>query len=67
MSIFLLSKVVSVGQLGWRLGGNVIDTLRMACREEDGQNIAEYALILALILVLAGASIRFIAYAITGQ
>ena len=45
----------------------MIDTLRMACRREDGQNIAEYALILALILVLVGCSIRFIAHAITGQ
>jgi Flp pilus assembly pilin Flp len=45
----------------------VTDTLRTACRGGDGQNIAEYALILALILVLVGGSIRFIAHAITGQ
>jgi Flp pilus assembly pilin Flp len=39
----------------------------MECLEEEGQNIAEYALILALILVLVGGSIRLIAHAITGQ
>lgn len=56
-----------MGQLADGRGCNVIDTLRMSRREEDGQSIAEYALILALILVLVGGSIRFIAYAITGQ
>jgi Flp pilus assembly pilin Flp len=45
----------------------MIDTLRIAYREEDGQNIAEYALMLAVILVLVGGSVRLIAYAITGQ
>jgi Flp pilus assembly pilin Flp len=53
-----------LGPLG---NATMIDTLRMACREEDGQNIAEYALILAMILVLVGGSIRLIVYSITGQ
>jgi len=45
----------------------MIDTLRIARREEHGQNIAEYALILAVILVVVGGSVRLIVHAITGQ
>jgi len=45
----------------------MIDTLRIARREERGQNIAEYALILAVILVVVGGSVRLIVHAITGQ
>jgi len=46
---------------------NMIDTLRIARREERGQNIAEYALVLAVILVVVGGSVRLIVHAITGQ
>lgn len=45
----------------------MIDTLRIAPREEDGQNIAEYALILAIILIIVGGSVRLVVHAITGQ
>ena len=49
------------------LGCNMIDTLMIARRKEDGQNIAEYALILAVILVVVAGSARLIVHAITGQ
>jgi len=45
----------------------MIDTLRIACREEDGQSIVEYALILAVILVVVAGSAWLIVRAITGQ
>ena len=45
----------------------MIDTLSTAGREEDGQNIAEYALILAVIIVVVVGSARLIVHAITGQ
>jgi Flp pilus assembly pilin Flp len=45
----------------------MMDTLRTARREEDGQNIVEYALILAVILVVVGGSAWLIVHAIIGQ
>jgi uncharacterized protein (UPF0333 family) len=45
----------------------MIERLRMACGKGDGQNIAEYALLLALILVAVGGGIWFIAHQFTGQ
>jgi len=45
----------------------MIQPLRIACREGVGQSIAEYALILAMILVLVAGGIRFFAYLFTGQ
>jgi len=39
---------------------NMIDSLRKACREEEGQDIAEYAVMLAVILVLVVGTIRLI-------
>jgi hypothetical protein len=44
---------------------DMIDTLIVARPEENGQTIAEF--ILALILVIAGGTIRLIMHAITGQ
>jgi Flp pilus assembly pilin Flp len=38
----------------------MIDSLRKACREEEGQDIAEYAVMLAVILVLVVGTIRLI-------
>jgi len=45
----------------------MIDTVSTVGREEEGQNIAEYALILAVILVVVVGSARLIVHAITGQ
>ena len=47
--------------------GNMMNTLRIARRDEDGQNIVEYALILAVILVVVGGGVWLIVHAITGQ
>lgn len=38
----------------------MIDRLWSLCREEDGQDIAEYAVMLAVILVLVVGTIRLI-------
>jgi Flp pilus assembly pilin Flp len=38
----------------------MIDSLRKACREDDGQDIAEYAVMLAVILVLVVGTIRLV-------
>jgi len=51
----------------WLTVGNMIDTLRIARREEGGQSIVEYALILAVILVVVAGSAWLIVRAITGQ
>ena len=45
----------------------MIDALRIARREEDGQNIVEYALMLAVILVVVTGSAWLIVHAIIGQ
>jgi len=45
----------------------MIDPLRIARREEDGQSIVEYALMLAVILVVVAGSAWLIVRAITGQ
>jgi Flp pilus assembly pilin Flp len=45
----------------------VIETLRIARREEDGQNIVEYVLILAMILVVVAGSAWLIVHAIIGR
>jgi len=42
----------------------MIDALRIARREEDGQNIVEYALILAVIVVVVAGSVWLIVRAI---
>ncbi len=41
-------------------GANMIETLKNAWREEDGQDIAEYAVMLAVILVLVVGTVRLI-------
>jgi Flp pilus assembly pilin Flp len=46
---------------------DTMDTLRIARGEEDGQNIVEYALILAVILVVVSGSAWLIVHAITGK
>jgi Flp pilus assembly pilin Flp len=45
----------------------MMDTLRIARREEDGQSIVEYALILAVIVVVVGGSAWLIVHAIIGE
>lgn len=45
----------------------MMDTLRIARRQEHGQSIVEYALILAVILVAVGGGVWLIARAIIGQ
>jgi Flp pilus assembly pilin Flp len=45
----------------------MMDALRIARREEDGQNIVEYALILAVIVVIVVGSAWLIVHAIIGQ
>jgi Flp pilus assembly pilin Flp len=51
----------------WPTIGNMIDTPRIARREESGQNIVEYALILAVILVVVAGSAWLIVHPIIGQ
>jgi len=41
-------------------GGNVADFLRNLWSQEDGQDIAEYAVMLAVILVLVVGTIRLV-------
>jgi len=53
--------------VNWATIGNMMNILRIARREEDGQNIVEYALILAVILVVVGGSVWLIVRAIIGQ
>ena len=45
----------------------MIDALRIARREEDGENIVEYALILAVIVVVVAGSAWLIVRGIIGQ
>ena len=45
----------------------MIDALRIARREEDGQNIVEYALVVAVIVVIVAGSAWLIVRAIIGQ
>ena len=51
----------------WPTVGNMMDTLRIARREEDGQSIVEYALILAVIVVVVVGSAWLIVHAIIGE
>jgi Flp pilus assembly pilin Flp len=39
---------------------NMIETFKNAWREEDGQDIAEYAVLLAVILVIVVGTVRLI-------
>ena len=51
----------------WPTVGNMMDTLSIARREEEGQSIVEYALILAVILVVVAGSAWLIVHAIIGR
>jgi Flp pilus assembly pilin Flp len=44
----------------WDRGANMIRTLRELWRHDDGQDIAEYAVMLAVILVLVVGTVRLI-------
>jgi Flp pilus assembly pilin Flp len=41
-------------------GGNVIETIRQLWAEESGQDVAEYAVMLAVILVIVIGTVRLI-------
>jgi Flp pilus assembly pilin Flp len=47
-------------QNGHRLGGNMSEFIRRVWAEDAGQDIAEYAVMLAVILVLVVGTIRLI-------
>ena len=48
-------------RIGVLLGGaNMVDALRRLCSQDEGQDIAEYAVMLAVILVLVVGTIRLI-------
>jgi len=48
-------------RIGVLLGGaNMVDALRRLCSQDEGQDIAEYAVMLAVILVLVVGTIRLV-------
>lgn len=52
--------VVSIGVRHRKMGVNVIQTLRQLWAEEQGQDVAEYAVMLAVILVIVIGTVRLI-------
>jgi Flp pilus assembly pilin Flp len=49
-----------MGALPHRMGGNMTKVLRRLWSNEEGQDIAEYAVLLAVILVLVVGTVRLI-------
>ena len=57
-----LTIAVRVGIISYATspGGSMVEYLRNLCKDEQGQDIAEYAVMLAVILVLVIGTVRLI-------